>query len=169
MGGLSYLGRRILQTIPVLFGISLVSFFLIHLIPGDPVQAMLGNHYTPKAAAALRHSLGLDASLPEQYFLFLKNLLHGNLGQSVYYQQPVTDVMVTGGRVNPGDPITNKATLSGASADFSNNGNLTIQFSGSTGNISNDKLSLTNALTLGGTSSLNRRDAGVEPLPARAT
>lgn len=99
MGGLSYFGRRILQSIPVLIGISLVSFFLIHLIPGDPVQAMLGNHYTPKAAAALRHSLGLDTPLPNQYLLFMRNLLHGNLGQSVYYQQPVTQVIVD--RIEP--------------------------------------------------------------------
>jgi peptide/nickel transport system permease protein len=99
VGGLSFFGRRILQTIPVLFGISLVSFFLIHLIPGDPVQAMLGNHYTPKAAAALRHSLGLDTPLPNQYLLFLTNLLHGNLGQSVYYQQSVTQVVMD--RVEP--------------------------------------------------------------------
>ncbi len=99
MGGFSYLGRRILQSIPVLIGISLVSFFLIHLIPGDPVQAMLGNHYTPKAAAALRHSLGLDTPLPNQYLIFMRNLLHGSLGQSVYYQQPVTQVIMD--RIEP--------------------------------------------------------------------
>lgn len=93
MGGFSFVGRRILQSIPVLFGITLISFFLIHLIPGDPVTAMLGNHYTPKAAAALRHALGLDKPIWNQYLIFLGNVLHGNLGQSVYYQQPVTQII----------------------------------------------------------------------------
>jgi peptide/nickel transport system permease protein len=93
MGGFSFIGRRLLQSIPVLFGITLVSFFLIHLIPGDPVAAMLGNHYTPKAAAALRHSLGLDQPLWNQYLIFLGNLAHFNLGESAYYQQPVTQTI----------------------------------------------------------------------------
>jgi peptide/nickel transport system permease protein len=60
---------------------------------------MLGNHYTPQAAAALRHSLGLDTPLPNQYVLFLGNLLHGNLGESVYYQQPVAQVIMD--RIEP--------------------------------------------------------------------
>jgi peptide/nickel transport system permease protein len=93
VGGFSFVGRRFLQAIPVLFGITLVSFFLIHLIPGDPVAAMLGDHYTPKAAAALRHAMGLDKPMWDQYLIFLGNLLHGNLGQSVYYQQPVAQII----------------------------------------------------------------------------
>jgi peptide/nickel transport system permease protein len=99
VGGFSFIGRRLLQSIPVLFGITLVSFFLIHLIPGDPVAAMLGDHYTPKAAAVLRHSMGLDKPVWDQYLIFLGNLLHGNLGQSVYYQQPVTQIITD--RVEP--------------------------------------------------------------------
>lgn len=94
MGGFGFIVRRLLQAIPVLFGISLIAFFLIHLIPGDPVVAMLGNHYTPKAAAALRHALGLDTPLPNQYLIFMGNLLRGNLGESVYYQQPVTQIIL---------------------------------------------------------------------------
>jgi peptide/nickel transport system permease protein len=93
VGGFSFVGRRVIQSIPVLFGITLVSFFLIHLIPGDPVSAMLGDHYTPKAAAVLRHALGLDKPLWDQYLIFLGNVLHGNLGTSVYYQQPVTQII----------------------------------------------------------------------------
>jgi peptide/nickel transport system permease protein len=99
VGGFSFVGRRIVQSIPVLFGISLVAFFLIHLIPGDPVVAMLGNHYTPKAAAALRHALGFDKPLWNQYLIFMGNLVHFNLGESVYYQQPVTQVI--GDRIEP--------------------------------------------------------------------
>lgn len=93
MGGFSFVGRRLLQAIPVLFGITLVSFFLIHLIPGDPVAAMLGDHYTPQAAAALRHAMGLDKPLWDQYLIFLGNLFHGNLGTSVYYAQPVLSII----------------------------------------------------------------------------
>jgi peptide/nickel transport system permease protein len=93
VGGFSFVGRRFLQAIPVLFGITLVSFFLIHLIPGDPVAAMLGDHYTAQTAAALRHSMGLDKPLWNQYAIFLVNVLHGNLGQSVYYGQPVLSII----------------------------------------------------------------------------
>lgn len=99
MGGFTFVGRRILESIPVLFGITLVSFFLIHLIPGDPVAAILGNHYNATTAAALRHALGLNEPLPNQYLLFLGHVLHGNLGQSVYYEQPVTQVI--GDRIEP--------------------------------------------------------------------
>jgi autotransporter-associated beta strand protein len=63
-------------------------------------------------------------------------------------------IMVAGGRVNPGDPVATTGTLSGTSADFSNNGDLTMQVFGSTGSISNDRLNLSGALTLGGTSNL---------------
>jgi peptide/nickel transport system permease protein len=93
MGGFTFVGQRVLQLIPVLFGITLISFFLIHLIPGDPVTAILGNHYTPQGARILRHSLGLDRSLGEQYLIFLGNLLHGSLGTSVYYQQSVISLI----------------------------------------------------------------------------
>lgn len=93
MGGFSFVGRRLLQAIPVLFGITVVSFFLIHLIPGDPVAVILGNHYNATTAAALRHALGLDQPLWNQYLLFLTNILHGDFGKSVYYEQPVTQVI----------------------------------------------------------------------------
>lgn len=99
MSVLSFVGRRIVQAIPVLFGITLVSFFLIHLIPGDPVAAILGNHYNARTAAALRHALGLDRPIWEQYLIFLGHIVHGNLGQSAYYEQPVTQVI--GDRIEP--------------------------------------------------------------------
>jgi len=93
VGGFSFVGRRVLQAIPVLFGITFVSFFLIHLIPGDPVAAMLGNPYNAKSAAALRNALGLNKPIWDQYLIFLGNLVRGNLGQSVYYTEPVTQVI----------------------------------------------------------------------------
>jgi peptide/nickel transport system permease protein len=99
VGGFSFVGRRFLQAIPVIFGITLVSFFLIHLIPGDPVAVILGNHYNERTAAALRSSLGLDKPIWDQYLLFLGHLIRGNLGESVYYAQPVTQVITD--RIEP--------------------------------------------------------------------
>jgi peptide/nickel transport system permease protein len=89
MALLFYLGRRIGQLIPILVGITIVSFVLIRLVPGDPATALLGNHYTPQAAAAVNHNLGLDRSVPAQYWLFLRNSLSGNLGMSYYYHDTV--------------------------------------------------------------------------------
>ncbi len=85
MSSLGYVGRRLLQLIPVAIGVTLVCFLLIHLIPGDPARAALGLHATPKAVAALDHSYGLDRSLPSQYWLFLTRLAHGNFGKSLYF------------------------------------------------------------------------------------
>ncbi|MDQ2742703.1 MAG: ABC transporter permease [Chloroflexota bacterium] len=94
MGNFTFVGRRIIQLIPVLFGVTVITFFLIHLIPGDPVVAMLGNHYTPATAAAMRHALGLDRPLWSQYLIFMGNLFHGNLGTSIYYDQPVLGLIL---------------------------------------------------------------------------
>ena len=82
MATLYYLGRRIGQMIPILIGVSVVSFLLVRLVPGDPVQVLLGNHYTPDAAASLRHSLGLDRSIWIQYWHFVTNCLRGDFGES---------------------------------------------------------------------------------------
>jgi peptide/nickel transport system permease protein len=89
----SFLGRRILQTIPVLLGITVITFFLLRLIPGDPARQILGQHYTPKAGAQLRNALGLDRPLWDQYGLFMRRLAHGNLGDSINYQQPARTVI----------------------------------------------------------------------------
>jgi peptide/nickel transport system permease protein len=82
------------QMVPVAIGITIVAFFLIHLIPGDPVTVILGNHYTTAGAAHLRAALGLDKPLWTQYLFFMGNLLHGNLGDSIYYEQPVLSVVL---------------------------------------------------------------------------
>ncbi|MBS1678404.1 MAG: ABC transporter permease [Actinobacteria bacterium] len=83
-----FLVRRLLQAIPVVFGVTIVVFLLIHLVPGDPARTALGTHATPQAVAQLHHLWGLDKSLPEQYWLFLKRLLGGDLGTSLRFQQP---------------------------------------------------------------------------------
>jgi peptide/nickel transport system permease protein len=87
---LFYLGKRIAGLIPILFGITVVSFILIRLVPGDPAQQLLGDHYTPQAAAAVDHQLGLDRSLPSQYWLFLTRAVGGNFGTSYFYHDAVS-------------------------------------------------------------------------------
>jgi peptide/nickel transport system permease protein len=99
VGRFSFVIPRLIQLIPVAVGITIITFFLIHLIPGDPVAALLGDHYTPAGAKALRASLGLDKPLWNQYLIFLGNLAQGNLGDSIYYQEPVRDLIFS--RIEP--------------------------------------------------------------------
>lgn len=89
----SFVGGRLLLMIPVVIGITIITFFILRLIPGDPVVVMLGIHSTPQAAAALRAALGLNKPLWDQYLLFMNNLLHINLGDSIYYHLPVATLI----------------------------------------------------------------------------
>ncbi|MGA3797532.1 ABC transporter permease [Pseudomonas fluorescens] len=91
---LSALGQRLLQMIPVLIGISLVSFLLVQLSPGDPVRLLLGDRATETAIAQLREQYGLDQPLIPQYFTYLSNLLTGDLGRSIRYQLPVNELIL---------------------------------------------------------------------------
>jgi ABC-type dipeptide/oligopeptide/nickel transport system permease component len=86
----SFLVRRLLLTIPVLLGVATLVFSLIHLIPGDPVQAMLGESASPESVNELRSRLGLDRPLYVQYLSFLNGVAHGNLGTSLRTSEPVT-------------------------------------------------------------------------------
>jgi peptide/nickel transport system permease protein len=79
----SYLFRRVLQAIPVLIGITLASFILIHLVPGDPARIVLGARATPRAVATLNEQLGLDRSLPTQYLDFITGALTLDFGESI--------------------------------------------------------------------------------------
>ena len=88
-----FLSRRLLLTIPVLFGVATLVFSLIHLVPGDPVQAMLGDSASPSDIADLRGRLGLDRPLYVQYGSFLKGLAKGDLGVSLRTNQPVADAI----------------------------------------------------------------------------
>jgi ABC-type dipeptide/oligopeptide/nickel transport system permease component len=85
-----FLVRRLLLTIPVLLGVATLVFSLIHLVPGDPVQAMLGDSASPQDISELRGRLGLDRPLYLQYGAFLKGLSRGDLGASLRTNQPVT-------------------------------------------------------------------------------
>ncbi len=85
MDRFAYILRRLLQAIPVVIGVTVIVFFMIHLVPGDPARTMLGVHATPKRVALLHHEWGLDRSLPAQYELFMRRLLRGDLGTSLIY------------------------------------------------------------------------------------
>ncbi len=93
MNPAAYLGRRVAQIIPVLLLVTVIVFFMIHLIPGDPAVTMLGSRATPDALARLREQLGLDQTLPFQYALFMRNLGSLNLGQSIHYKTAVTQLV----------------------------------------------------------------------------
>jgi ABC-type dipeptide/oligopeptide/nickel transport system permease component len=85
-----YLARRLLLTIPVLLGVATLVFALIHLVPGDPAQTMLGESASPDEVADLRTTLGLDKPLLAQYRDFLSGVARGDLGTSFRYGTPVT-------------------------------------------------------------------------------
>lgn len=87
----AYVARRLLALIPVLFGLSLIVFLIMALIPGDPARAILGAYATPENLERLNRQLGLDRSMPEQYFIWLGNLLQGDLGRSYSLNRPVAD------------------------------------------------------------------------------
>lgn len=91
---LAYLVKRILSLIPVLVGISIVSFTLIHLVPGDTVSVILGTNTTAVSAAALRTAFGLDRPAPVQYVTWLAGLLHGDFGQSFITGQPIWNTIM---------------------------------------------------------------------------
>ena len=91
---LRFLARRLALTIPVLLGVATLVFALIHLIPGDPAQAMLGETAAEEDVAALRQRLGLDRPLLEQYGSFLSNAARGDLGTSLRTSEPVTRAIV---------------------------------------------------------------------------
>jgi peptide/nickel transport system permease protein len=87
---LRFLARRLVLAIPVLLGVATIVFALVHLIPGDPVQAMLGDAASPESVAELRGRLGLDRPLPLQYAAFISGAAHGDLGVSLRTNERVT-------------------------------------------------------------------------------
>src|SRR6476619_984887 len=91
---LRFVPIRLIQSVPVVFGVTVVVFFMVHLLPGNPALAILGQTATPARVAALSHQLGLDKPLWDQYLRFLGNLLQGNLGTSITYQRPVAELVV---------------------------------------------------------------------------
>lgn len=86
-----YIVRRILNLIPVLFGISLLVFLFLHLIPGDPAVVLLGESATPEQVEAVRERLGLNEPLPIQYLDFVGSLLHLDFGRSILTGFPIIE------------------------------------------------------------------------------
>ena len=106
---LRYAARRVAAAVLVVFGVTLATFLLMHLEPGDPARAVLGLHATPSAVAALRRQWGLNSSLPVQLGRFLSQLGHGNLGQSYIYNVPAASLI--GGRIGQTAALVAVATI----------------------------------------------------------
>jgi peptide/nickel transport system permease protein len=85
---------RLALTLPVVWLVVSLVFLLIHLVPGDPIQMMLGEGATPADTAALRHQNGFDLPLPEQYLRYWTGVLHGDLGQSIRLHDSVAHLIV---------------------------------------------------------------------------
>ncbi|WP_409178245.1 ABC transporter permease [Brevibacillus fortis] len=94
MALLAYSIRRILMLIPVLVGMSIIVFSIIRAIPGDPALTILGEKATPQAIADIREALGLNNPWYIQYFDYMKDILSGNLGESLQTNAPISDEMM---------------------------------------------------------------------------
>ncbi len=90
---LHFLFSRLLSTLIVVLGVITLVFLLIHLVPGDPVEVMLGESAQPADREALRQALGLDQSLWQQWWHYMSHLLQGDLGRSLHSQQPITEIL----------------------------------------------------------------------------
>lgn len=86
---LTFILRRLLQAIPVIIGVSLITFILMIIVPGDPVQKLLGQRASPETVAELRTRLGLNDPPVEQYLKMMGNIIRGDLGRSIITREPV--------------------------------------------------------------------------------
>ncbi|WP_353573009.1 nickel ABC transporter permease [Candidatus Albibeggiatoa sp. nov. BB20] len=91
---LHFILSRLLSMLFVVLGVVTLVFLLIHLVPGDPIQAMLGEHATATDLQALREQLGLNQPLFVQWYTYIFNLLQGDLGQSLYSKQAITEILL---------------------------------------------------------------------------
>ncbi len=94
-----FLGRRLVHTLPVIVGITLASFVLIHLVPGDPIRIMLGGKAPQARIDEINRELKLDRPLAQQYLTFVGGAAHGDLGESIILRRPVSNVV--GERLGP--------------------------------------------------------------------
>ena len=88
-----FLLKRLLQTVIILIIISILAFSLIHIIPGDPVYAMLGTDITPEYHDQVYHSMGLDLPLEQQYFRWTSNFIKGQMGYSYHFKEDVSSLV----------------------------------------------------------------------------
>lgn len=89
-----YLVRRVLTSIPVLFGILVVTFVIARVIPGDPCRAILGEKATPEVCERFNREHGLDKSIPEQFFVYMGEIVRGDFGESIRFSLPVTRLLI---------------------------------------------------------------------------
>ncbi|WP_457941070.1 ABC transporter permease [Mesorhizobium sp. 10J20-29] len=87
----AYIAKRLLAAIPVIFGLTIIVFLIMAMIPGDPATAILGSYATPENVERLNRDLGLDKPLLQQYLIWLTNLTHGDFGRSYTMNRPVLD------------------------------------------------------------------------------
>jgi peptide/nickel transport system permease protein len=94
MSRAAYISQRLFLMIPTALGITLVTFIMIHLIPGDPAVTLLGVRASPQRVAFLHREWGLNKPLYEQYWLFLTRVLRGNFGNSLFYNSSATGIII---------------------------------------------------------------------------
>lgn len=90
---LTYIVRRLLQLFVVLFGVSIITFVMLYVIPGDPARMLAGKNATEEKIAAIREQKGLDEPLYVQYYVWITGVVQGDLGESFYMQQDVADMI----------------------------------------------------------------------------
>ena len=95
MGRTAYIRKRLILMIFVLFGVTVVIFGMVRVLPGDPAFLILGDRATDEKAAQLREILGLNKPIYEQYWMFISGFVTGNMGQSLLYRQPVSGLVLS--------------------------------------------------------------------------
>lgn len=91
---IKYIIRRVLAAIPVLFGVLVVIFILVRLIPGDPCTAMLGEKATAASCEVFNREMGFDQPIPIQFGIYARDILRGDLGDSIRFKRPITQILV---------------------------------------------------------------------------
>ncbi|TIT58556.1 MAG: ABC transporter permease, partial [Mesorhizobium sp.] len=92
---IAYLGRRLIQSLLILLGVSLITFALLYLLPADPVRQIAGRSATPQTVENIRQQLGLDQPFVVQYWHYLVKLVGGDLGRSYIQRSEVTELIVS--------------------------------------------------------------------------
>jgi peptide/nickel transport system permease protein len=95
VGRAAYIRKRLVLAVFVLFGVSVLIFGMVHFLPGDPAAVLLGDRGTQQNISQLREQLGLNRSLPEQYWLFISGFVRGEMGTSLTFRQPVKDLVLS--------------------------------------------------------------------------
>lgn len=91
---IAYIIRRLIATIPVMLLVAIIVFLLVHLAPGDPASVIAGDNATSDQIAAIRAALGLDRPLWEQFAIWIGNVLRGDLGHSLFWNRPVSELIL---------------------------------------------------------------------------